>query len=416
VVPVSASTILLADARATALQDARELQGRGDVAEAFAGWVTGGALRDDSNFDVPAISARIIAHTGAQRTYGDVAVLGYAIANGATSGEIREALAGGVRWLVGRPVVAAGAPTGILTDEVAVLGIAVGVRALGSAELLASSRVWLETFVQTSLGLNGLPQWRRALFVAARTILASGKTPEPSRDPETVDVRIALAARGVLPSARLEESEEDLTRLLLDMRSALRDDREPLRSAIRLAALDWAFQAAPTVVPGRVDVPGVIGLLRRLPAALRLWTWEEKGRVRGMPPRVWAVDHEYHVQNILWLMLAPVFPDLRDEEYFPSIGQKRPRADLCIPSLRLIVEVKFIRERVGFANILEEVAADSALYFSEGSAYESMIVLLWDDSRRDQEHDVFIRGARQLPRVVDAVVVSRPGDWEPRDS
>ncbi len=59
--------------------------------------------------------------------------------------------------------------------------------------------------------------------------------------------------------------------------------------------------------------------------------------------RQWHIDNEYHVQNLLWVLLAPIFPDLDDEQYLTKIGQKNPRADLYIPSMKLIVEVKFLR-------------------------------------------------------------------------
>jgi hypothetical protein len=59
--------------------------------------------------------------------------------------------------------------------------------------------------------------------------------------------------------------------------------------------------------------------------------------------RQWHVDHEYHVQNMLWFLLAPIFPDLDDEQYLTKIGQKNPRADLYLPSMKLIVEAKFLR-------------------------------------------------------------------------
>ena len=78
-----------------------------------------------------------------------------------------------------------------------------------------------------------------------------------------------------------------------------------------------------------------------------------------------------------------------------------------------MIEVKFIRESASFAMVIEEVAADSSLYFGNNSPYENMIVFAWDDSRRDQEHDAFVRGVRSLPHVLDVIVVSRPGSWEP---
>ena len=82
---------------------------------------------------------------------------------------------------------------------------------------------------------------------------------------------------------------------------------------------------------------------RARPRRLRKWTWETEPRTTNGTARQWHIDHEYHVQNLLWVLLAPIFPDLDDEQYLTKIGQKNPRADLYIPSMRIIVEVKFLR-------------------------------------------------------------------------
>jgi REase_DpnII-MboI len=85
--------------------------------------------------------------------------------------------------------------------------------------------------------------------------------------------------------------------------------------------------------------------------------------------------------NLLWAVLAPAFPDLEDEENLPSIGHKKPRADLGIPSLQTIIEVKFLRAsgQRPCAQIIEEIAADSSLYLSKPSAYDNIVAFVWDD-------------------------------------
>lgn len=108
-------------------------------------------------------------------------------------------------------------------------------------------------------------------------------------------------------------------------------------------------------------------------------------------------------------MLAPCFPDLKEEEYTPSIGDYQPRVDLCIPSLQLIVEVKFMRASTRPKDIIEQVAADANLYFAAGSQYQHLIPFVWDDARRSEDHSSLEAGLKQIPNVADAVIVSRPG-------
>jgi hypothetical protein len=112
----------------------------------------------------------------------------------------------------------------------------------------------------------------------------------------------------------------------------------------------------------------------------------------------------------LWALLAPIFPDLEDEENFPSAGHKHPRVDLCLPSLRIIIEVKFLRtgRQKDCANLIEEVAADASLYRIPGSNYDQIIAFVWDDSGSTEQHRELEQGLTKIPGVISAVIISRP--------
>ncbi|MEG4943596.1 PD-(D/E)XK nuclease domain-containing protein [Microcoleus sp. F4-D5] len=160
---------------------------------------------------------------------------------------------------------------------------------------------------------------------------------------------------------------------------------------------------------GSFSLEDVSELLRRVPAGLRRWTWEEKPRTKGGTPRQWYIENEYHVQNLLYFLLAAVFPDIREEEYTRSVGQKKPRVDLEIPSLKLVIEIKFWYRRDRPQKIIGEIAEDTSLYLAQGSPHEQMIAFIWDDSRRTEEHDLLHSGIKRLPGIFDVVIVSRPG-------
>ena len=106
-----------------------------------------------------------------------------------------------------------------------------------------------------------------------------------------------------------------------------------------------------------------------------------------------------------------MFPDLNDEETLPPVGQKSPRVDLSIPSLGTVVEVKFMRAGKSFQDVIEEIAADASLYATD-LRWKSLIPFVWDDTRRVEEHQKLAVGLEQLPMVVGAVVVSRPGKMD----
>jgi hypothetical protein len=160
---------------------------------------------------------------------------------------------------------------------------------------------------------------------------------------------------------------------------------------------------------GSFSLEDVSKLLKRVPAGLRRWTWEPKRRTKGGQPRQWYIENEYHVQNLLYFLLAAVFPDIREEEYTRSVGQKKPRVDLEIPSLKLVIEIKFWYRKDNPQKIIGEIAEDTSLYLAEGSPHEQMIAFIWDDSCRTEEHDLLDSGIKTLPGIFDVVIVSRPG-------
>ncbi|MDX5028740.1 hypothetical protein SHY53_11205, partial [Streptococcus suis] len=63
---------------------------------------------------------------------------------------------------------------------------------------------------------------------------------------------------------------------------------------------------------------------------------------------------------------------------------------------------------VSFAKIVEEIAADAALYRVDPK-WRVLIPFVWDDSFRTEEHPKLIEGLRKLEMVHDAVVIPRPG-------
>ena len=179
-------------------------------------------------------------------------------------------------------------------------------------------------------------------------------------------------------------------------------------AAMALRAFDAICEVNLPARMGRLESSDVVRVLQGIERAMRLWTWEDKARTKTSPKVRWEIENEYHVQNLLWTVLAPLFPDLRAEEYTSPVGQKSPRMDLTIPSLRLIVEVKFVRSGTRFADIIEEIAADVALYGAD-TRWKVLVPFVWDDSGRIEEHSVLVDGLRRFDMVYDAVVVTRPG-------
>ena len=174
---------------------------------------------------------------------------------------------------------------------------------------------------------------------------------------------------------------------------------------------DHANQDIALVPPNGWSLDDLIGFLERIPVGLRRWTWEEgKGRTKNSDPIKWLVENEYHVQNLLYVLLAPVFEDIADEVYLQPVGQKTPRADLYLPSIHTIIEVKYRKDtRKSFQSLISEIAEDVSLYRADPKYKDAhMICFLWDHTRSTQEHTKFKEGVMKMRGINGCVVISSP--------
>jgi len=103
----------------------------------------------------------------------------------------------------------------------------------------------------------------------------------------------------------------------------------------------------------------VAQVLEQFESCLRRWRWDDldlKNPVR------WLIRSEREVQDILWVILRSLYKDLEDEDTLPKFGHSTYRADLGIPSLGLLIEVKFARSAAEFKAIEKQVLEDIVPY------------------------------------------------------
>lgn len=320
------------------------------------------------------------------RSYDNVAVAAVAEAAGwpINGSHLEE----GLRWLIKVALDrVAGMPAPVVTDGLAhvALGLAARERSWFAG--------WHDRVIDVASSASVTPAW-----LVGGGALIRGRS--ASCSPE---LRLSLAARGVVTP-----TDTDATMLVEWLvRGELPED--PFHAQVALAALHWVRRAAPIVLPRQATSATVAELLRGVSRALHQWPWEEKPKTKNSRAAKWHIDNEYHVQALLWTILAPIFPDLKREEYAAQIGPIQPRVDFGIPSLRLLVEAKFARDRSALKNVVNEIAQDASNYFTKPDAYDSLLVFVWDKEGHTQDHSHVISGLRQFDRVVDAVIVSRPG-------
>lgn len=405
-VPVSGlTTLLLSDVRSTLLRSLTR-RPQTDSAILFAHWMLRRAVDEG---EAKVIASAAAQRTGAQLDFQTVAAIGFARESALLGDDVRDTLRQGIERLAGRNAFVDGNPMPFCSDAAGVLGVALGTRTLEDKRLSAKISAWLSGFLPSIFQLEGIEDAQRHLFRAADYVLGGSINLDPTWHGQAPDVLVALVGKRVLQQGngvQTEQAEELGLKLVI---SEAGMDLPFERAAMRLAALEQVIRSAPTVVPGRIGAPDLVRLLERIPAGLRKWTWENKPRTANAPLRAWHIDNEYHVQNLLWALLAPIFPDLDDEQYLAKIGQKSPRADLHIPSMKIIIEAKFLRAGEAVQRVIDEISSDTGLYGSMGNDCAGIIPVIWDDSARSHEHDYLRQGLKKLPNIVDAIIISRPG-------
>lgn len=199
-------------------------------------------------------------------------------------------------------------------------------------------------------------------------------------------------------------------RFMGEFRAQAHGDASTALLSLMVYVFDRVNQDVAVVPPKGWSLDDLVGFLEHVPVGLKRWTWEDAGRTRGAEPVKWRLENEYHVQNLLYILLAPMFNDIADEVNLQPVGQKNPRIDLYLPSLHTIIEVKYRKDaRKSFQALIGEIAEDASLYRADVKYKDARIVsFLWDCTRATQEHAKFKEGVSKIDGMSGCVVVSAP--------
>ncbi len=227
----------------------------------------------------------------------------------------------------------------------------------------------------------------------------------------TATIPLFLHYRDILTLSEQHTRQELIARFMTEFRRQAVSSVPPLFLALMAYCFDHASNDLALVPPNGWALKDLVVFLERIPVGLKRWTWEEeKGRTRNSKPVQWLIDNEYHVQNLLYVLLAPTFDDIADEINLQQVGQKNPRADLYLPGLHTIIEVKYRKDnKKSFSKLIGEIAEDASLYHADTKYKDARLVcFLWDHTRSTQEHAKFKEGVLRIQGVDACVVVSSP--------
>lgn len=327
-----------------------------------------------------------------QRLYRDVAELAFASQCQVLNDEGKERLSEGLRWLSGRSPRISGYPADFCDDPLSLLAFALAV--MGGTK---SETDWVQA--ASAVASQHASGWQSSVVSLARTALGNNDAIE------SAEVRIVGFLKGLIPD---EPSSEEKTRAVEKLKASVLSDVESSDAVFRLAALRYIEEGMPRAPIHGASVADVVALLQALPAGLQRWTWEDAPKTSASDARKWHIDHEYHVQNLVWLLLAPLFPDAKYEESKSAVGSVHPRLDIVLPSLRLIIEAKFWRKKDKAEKMIRELAEDASLYLTAGATYNRILPFIWDEAARTEEYALLASGLKEIDGIVDAVIIPRP--------
>lgn len=395
--------VLLGDAEAVLRRQVDKLGGGSPLDRLVVAWL----LPEMCAAEAKSIAQATVAQWrekkqgGAPRSYQAVTALALASAINAADAERTTAFNEGIDWALGATTEVDGAAVGLAADPPAILAVVSALLRSADSGRQAAMRTWLGSVLDKFD--KHLGRWERAqLHVACQLLGDQQRTLPPELSDAVSVMRMAIAPPTEVATA---SDERAVVAAVLEHHAQV----DQIASAFLLAALSRVKSSVVRSI--RTDVmtiDDVLALLRNVTRSLRDWTWEQKPRTKTSQARQWQVDHEYHVQNLLWVVLAPLFSDIESEGYSAKVGFTQPRADIVIPSLKLIIEAKFARATDSLKEIQRQLAQDAAMYFPQGGPYDRMIAFVWDDAARTEEHATLIQGLEKLERIAGVIVVSRP--------
>ena len=122
--------------------------------------------------------------------------------------------------------------------------------------------------------------------------------------------------------------------------------------------------------------------------------------------RRWDINNEIEVQDFLYPILKSHFNDLEDELYLPQFANISYKPDFGIPSLKLLIEIKYLRKKPDLNKVQKEINDDSVGYIKSSDKYKLIIVYIYNSSNMPIE-DKYIKDLEKN-KVVKKVIIS-PG-------
>lgn len=110
-------------------------------------------------------------------------------------------------------------------------------------------------------------------------------------------------------------------------------------------------------------------------------------------------DNEYDIQDLLETLMRPWINDIRPEEYASSSVGKSPRIDFVLPEYRIVIEVKYVRDKPHAKAVGDELLVDCARYVKHESC-EQLWIVIYDPERLINNPDGFKNDLAQSSKEI----------------
>ncbi|MGH8728999.1 MAG: hypothetical protein ACREV9_12795 [Burkholderiales bacterium] len=333
---------------------------------------------------------------------GNVASLAYTMAHTGNRA-LLQALEAGLKRAAARDPKVAGHGAA-LHDPAVFIGLCLGAKVLAdrSTQYLTWCAAMTRQLAQGPRGSRSDP------MVAYASSLCTANTVTPH-----LDLQAPLVQRAALdwwyrqPKHHSKGSIELLTALRTSVVEHVLSEQVEHLPAHHAALLWRCLRAAVSQTTAAVlQTPAtIVHALRQFETSMKRWRWDSE---QLQCPVQWRIRSEREVQDILWLMLRPICEDIEDEDTLPKFGHSSYRADFGIPSLGLLIEVKYARSATEFKAIEKQVLEDLVPYLKTPDRYREVVIFIYDASSSVQQHDTTARALRSVPGITDVIIVCRP--------
>lgn len=288
-----------------------------------------------------------------------------------------------------------------VSDTWGLLGVKLASEKTGNTKIIEKFNSWILGFLPQRLKDGRLEGNEKAIA----EYIAENKVHIPASS-----AALFLHYKNLIPIEDQFVKEDYISKFLKEFKESYSRQQSFADAIISVYVFDQINKESSVISPKSWRLEDLVEMLENIPNGLRRWTWETKSRTKNSEMIKWKIQNEYHVQNILYVILGAIFRDIVDEICVEKLGQKTPRIDLYLPSLNAIIEIKYKKDdKQKFQKFIDEIGSDVSLYRSDPK-YKNckFISFLWDSAKSTQEHQKFKEGILKISGVDGCVIISSP--------